>query len=62
MVLNMKTLTKQLLNKNDSYIDALQESINIWKSAIDFEIKQNSIVAIGEIGNEIHKQNKLLKI
>lgn len=58
----MKTLTKQLLNKNDSYIDALQESINIWKSAIDFEIKQNSIVAIGEIGNEIHKQNKLLKI
>lgn len=57
----MKTLTKQLLNKNDSYIEALQEAINIWKNATDFENKQNSIASIGEIGNEIHKQNRLLK-
>ena len=58
----MNKLSKDLLNKNDNYIEALQEAINIWKNAIEFENKQNLIIAIGEIGNEIHKQNKLLKI
>lgn len=58
----MKNLTKKLLRENDSYIEALQQAIEIWKNANDFEEKKISIVSIGEIGKEIHKQNKLLNI
>lgn len=53
-------LSKELLKKHDSYIDALQEAITEWKNASNMESKKQYIIAIGEIGNEIHKQNKAI--
>lgn len=58
----MRNLTKKILKENDSYINALQQAIEMWKNANDFEEKKLSIVSIGEIGKEIYKQNKLLNI
>lgn len=58
----MNKLSKELLRNNDSYIEALQQAINIWKNASSFEDKQTSIISIGEIGKEINKQNKLLNV
>lgn len=58
----MKELTKKLLKENDSYIEALSKAIEHWNNAINIEDKKMYILTIGEIGNEIHKQNKILNI
>jgi len=58
----MKKLAKELLKNNDSYIDALQEAIDNWKKASSIKEKRDYMLAIGEIGNEIHRQNKSLDI
>jgi len=58
----MKKLAKELLKNNDSYIDALQKAIDGWKEAKSISEKRDYMLAIGEIGNEIHRQNKSLDI
>jgi predicted patatin/cPLA2 family phospholipase len=55
-------LSKQLLNKHDSYIEALQEALTEWNNTQTEEGKRDYMLAIGEIGNEIYKQNKILDI
>ena len=56
----MKKLSKEILNKNITYIDALQEAITEWKNASTIEAKRDYIIAIGEIGNQLHKRNKAI--
>lgn len=58
----MRKLATELLKKNDCYIDALQEAIDNWKKASSTKGKRDYMLAIGEIGNEIHRQNKSLDI
>ena len=56
----MKKNTIEILKKHDSYIDALQEAITEWKKASTIETKKDYIIAIGEIGNELHNRNKAI--
>lgn len=56
----MKILAKQLLEENDSYIEALKIAIQGWENADDLEFKREYMVAIGEIGKEVDNMNKTL--
>jgi len=59
----MTKLSKQLLRENDSYIVALKKAITEWENPKGtMKEKRDYILAIGEIGNEIYKQNKALGI
>lgn len=59
----MTKLSKQLLRENNSYIVALKKAITEWENPMGtMKEKRDYILAIGEIGNEIYKQNKALDI
>ena len=56
----MKKTSKELLAKHDSYIDALKDAISRWESADTEHDCVDYMVAVGEIGAEIHRMNKTL--
>lgn len=58
----MRKIAARLLEENDSYIEALSKAIEKWNMATSMKEKRDYIVAIGEIGNAIHRQNVLSKI
>jgi hypothetical protein len=58
----MRKLAKEILGTHDSYIDALQSAITVWNNAKTGRDKRDYMVAIGEIGREIHGQNLALDI
>lgn len=58
----MTGTAKKLLGSNNSYIDALKAAIDRWEHAKDEAGKKEYILAIGEIGAEIHRMNKRLDI
>lgn len=58
----MKKITKELLAKHDSYIDALKDAISHWESADAEHDRVDYMVAIGEVGAEIHRMNKALSL
>lgn len=54
----MKKLAEELMKKNDSYVGALKEAIEMWeKASVCTKEKEDSLVAVGQIGNKIYKQN-----
>lgn len=58
----MRKIATDLLEKHGSYIDALQEAIDQWRKATSMKDKRDYMLAIGELGKEIHHQNKTLDI
>ena len=58
----MNKLAKKLLTENDSYVDALEKAIAIWRGTQDDGEKRSSLAAIGQIGQEIHRMNKTLGV
>ena len=56
----MTDIAKALLSKHDSYIDALKEAVSEWEKADSYEAKCNFIRAIGDIGAEIDRMNKVV--
>ena len=58
----MRKLAKQLISKNPSYIEALEEAIKKWRDAPTVEGKGEAMFAIGEIGRQIHNMNKRLEL
>lgn len=58
----MTKTTKELMSKYDTYIEPLDEAIELWNKAIKTEDKRDYIKTIGEIGNLIHQQNKMLNV
>ncbi len=58
----MNDLTKEIINRNDSYIDALDEAIRKFRGETALDVKQKYLVSIGEIGKEVHRINKRLRM
>ena len=58
----MKKTASELLRKHASYVDALKEAIDRWEKSNDTDEKRDLLVAIGEIGAEIHHMNRHLKL
>ena len=56
----MTDIAKALLSKHDSYIDALKEAISAWEQADSHEAKCDFMRAIGDIGAEIDRMNKVV--
>ena len=48
-----------LLSQHDSYIDALKKAILLWEKADSYETKCDFMRAIGDIGAEVHRMNKV---
>lgn len=55
----MSDIAKMLLSQHDSYIDALKEAISEWEKADSYESKCDFMRAIGDIGAEIDRVNKV---
>jgi len=58
----MNKFSKKILNKHDSYIDALKDAITKWETCESTREKRDYIISIGEIGREIARMNKALNI
>lgn len=58
----MRKTAKRLLQEHDSYIDALKAAIDRWERADIEAEKVDYMLAIGEIGREIHRMNNRLDI
>lgn len=55
----MTGIAEMLLSQHDSYIDALKEAISEWEKADSYEGKCDFMRAIGDIGAEIDRMNKV---
>ena len=55
----MTGIAEMLLSQHDSYIDALKEAISSWEQADSYEGKCDFMRAIGDIGAEIDRMNKV---
>jgi len=58
----MRKAAKRLLQEHDSYIDAMKAAITAWEQAKNEAEKVEYMLAIGEIGAEIHRMNRRLGI
>lgn len=58
----MRKTAKRLLQEHDSYIDAMKAAIGLWERAGNEAEKVDYMIAIGEIGREIHRMNARLNI
>lgn len=56
----MTGIAERLLSQHDSYIDALKEAISEWEKADSYEAKCDFMRAIGDIGAEIDRMNKVV--
>lgn len=55
----MTGIAVMLLSQHDSYIDALKKAILLWEKADSYETKCDFMRAIGDIGAEVHRMNKV---
>lgn len=55
----MTGIAEVLLSQHDSYIDALKEAVSEWEKADSYEAKCDFMRAIGDIGAEIDRMNKV---
>lgn len=58
----MNKTAVELLRTNASYIDALKEAIARWEKSNDTDEKRDLLVAIGEIGVDVHNCNRQLGV
>ena len=58
----MNKTAVELLRTNASYIDALIVAIARWEKSNDTDEKRDLLVAIGEIGVDVHNRNRQLGI
>lgn len=58
----MTGIAEMLLSQHDSYIDALKDAISAWEQADSYEAKCDFMRAIGDIGAEIDRMNKVVEL
>lgn len=54
----MNKIAQELLEKHPVFIDALKDAVERWERSTDSEDRRLYLAVIGDIGHEIHKENR----